>query len=970
MAELDDLSITDASNTARFPENMQFRDVNDSARALEGMIARELKDRNMSLVASGSANAFAVTTNRTIISLADGLVVGFTANHTISSSPTLNVNGLGAKTIVSQTGTALSTGDIVSGQKLLVAYRSATADWQVVGGRAAGSSADVVARIIPVGTVLPWPGSTAPPGYLLAYGQAVSRTTYAELFTAYGTTYGAGDGSTTFNLPDYRGRAPFGRDDMGGAVAGRITAAGSSITGTTLGATGGAQSVTLTTAQIPSHGHTATVTDPGHFHAQTVTTDGGATGPATGGGFSAYAFDGAQDTGSKTTGITVSNSSTGGGGAHTNMPPAIIQNWIILALPALASAATTGVNGLLYQFSNSTSGAPGDGKLAFDHATISSATGFRISETDATGAPMGPVLATWDDSTSTVRGTLYVYKVGTLSTYAVFQVTGTMTDSGAYDSFSATYVSANGTFADGDQLSVIYVPKGDKGDVGAGLDWQGAWLTATAYALADGVSNGGSSYIATSAHTSGSSTEPGVGASWATVWNVIAAKGTPGAGTGDMLGANNLSDVTNASTAFNNIKQAASDTATGVVELATNAEAVTGTDTGRAVTPAGLTAHVDAAALTFRTIAVSGQSDVVADSRTDTLTLAAGSNITITTNAGTDTVTIASAGGSGIAGNNVVNPSMRIAQQGTTFTSTSTPANNDDTYTLDGWYILADGADTIDVTQSTEAPTGGLNSIALDVETANRKFGIAQIIEQKDCLGYIGATVTLSFYAKVSAVTNLDNVKCAIVAWSGTADTVTSDIISAWGTEGTNPTLIANATYENTPASLGVTTSWARYSVSAAVDTASAKNIILLIWSDVTTTSVGGADILYITDVKLEVGSTATTFETPNYVHDLLRCQRFYWRWGYENADSGTGFRMFGYSTAGTSEGQTIKHPVQMRAVPTMTKVGTWTVSNCGQPIINDVSTISATTYVVVTASSSFDFYPNTTGYLEADARL
>jgi microcystin-dependent protein len=58
----------------------------------------------------------------------------------------------------------------------------------------------------PVGTVVPYAGSTAPPGWLVADGSAVSRSTYSELFAAIGTTYGAGDGSTTFNLPDLRGR--------------------------------------------------------------------------------------------------------------------------------------------------------------------------------------------------------------------------------------------------------------------------------------------------------------------------------------------------------------------------------------------------------------------------------------------------------------------------------------------------------------------------------------------------------------------------------------------------------------------------------------------------------------------------------------------------------------------------------------------------------------------------------------------
>ena len=314
---------------------------------------------------------------------------------------------------------------------------------------------------------------------------------------------------------------------------------------------------------------------------------------------------------------------------------------------------------------------------------------------------------------------------------------------------------------------------------------------------------------------------------------------------------------------------------------------------------------------------------------------------------------------------------MRVAQQGTSFTSASTPANNDDTYTLDGWITLSDGNDVIDVTQSTEAPTGGLYSIALDVETANKKFGIAQIIEQKDCIGYIGTTCTLSFYAKASAVTNLDNVKCAIVAWSGTADTVTSDIISAWGVEGTNPTLIANATYENTPANLGVTTSWARYEVSANIDTASAKNIILVIWSDVTATTVGSVDILYVTNVKLEVGSSATAFEAPPIAVDTARCQRFFYRWGYENADSGTGFRMFGNGGASIFEGQTVKHPVLMRAVPTMTRLGTWNTSNCGTPSPSDASTASFSISTQVTAGGSFDVYPNSADdYIEADARL
>lgn len=79
--------------------------------------------------------------------------------------------------------------------------------------------------------------------------------------------------------------------------------------------------------------------------------------------------------------------------------------------------------------------------------------------------------------------------------------------------------------------------KGEKGDTGPAWDgWQGEWVTSTAYEKLDTVERGGSSYICTSAHTSGSTTEPGVGADWQTVWDLVAAKGQDGAGTGDVVG--------------------------------------------------------------------------------------------------------------------------------------------------------------------------------------------------------------------------------------------------------------------------------------------------------------------------------------------------------------------------------------------------------------------------------------------------
>ena len=239
---------------------------------------------------------------------------------------------------------------------------------------------------------------------------------------------------------------------------------------------------------------------------------------------------------------------------------------------------------------------------------------------------------------------------------------------------------------------------------------------------------------------------------------------------------------------------------------------------------------------------------------------------------------VASINGGPLAGlrNVLLNGAMMVASRGTSFTSTSQPPNYDRFYTLDRWLLLTDGNDIVDVTQSTTVPTNGLYSLALDVETVNKKFGICQIVEQANCIGLIGNTVTFSFWAKVSSTTKLDNIKAGIVAFTGTADTPTPLFTTTWGVEGTNPTLGSNWTFENTPANLNVTTSWVRYSVSALVDTASAKNIAVVIWSDVTDTTAG--DFLYITDCQLEIGGNATTFERRPYQLEEHLCARYFER--------------------------------------------------------------------------------------------
>ena len=192
-------------------------------------------------------------------------------------------------------------------------------------------SGDVYESFRRAGIPEPFAGATAPFGYVLCYGQAISRALYPYLYTAIGTTYGTGDGSTTFNVPDLRGRSIFGLDTMGGLTAGRLTGAnlGNIPYPSTLGSAGGEENHTQTIAETPAHPHG--ITDPGHLHPIAWTQSG-----AGGGNLNASYLAGiASNTGGAKTGST-SNATTnitinpaGGGTSHNTTPPGMVMNWII-----------------------------------------------------------------------------------------------------------------------------------------------------------------------------------------------------------------------------------------------------------------------------------------------------------------------------------------------------------------------------------------------------------------------------------------------------------------------------------------------------------------------------------------------------------------------------------------------------------------------------------------------------------------
>jgi microcystin-dependent protein len=159
------------------------------------------------------------------------------------------------------------------------------------------------------GQITMWPTASAPSGWLICNGTAVSRTTYATLYGVIGTTFGAGDGSTTFNLPNYQGNVPLG-------ASGTYP----------LASTGGSAD-----AIVVSHTHTATVTDIGHSHSYSE--PAAASNGQGGGGTNTQTLmqnpPPSVNTGTSTTGISVTNATTGSSGTGANLPPYLAINFII-----------------------------------------------------------------------------------------------------------------------------------------------------------------------------------------------------------------------------------------------------------------------------------------------------------------------------------------------------------------------------------------------------------------------------------------------------------------------------------------------------------------------------------------------------------------------------------------------------------------------------------------------------------------
>jgi hypothetical protein len=134
----------------------------------------------------------------------------------------------------------------------------------------------------------------------------------------------------------------------------------------------------------------------------------------------------------------------------------------------VASGEDGAIPGYFYKFDTGTSDTdPGAGEIAFNNGTYASATEIYIDDADANGVTVSSDILTWDDSTSTIRGSLMIYDINDSSTYARFNITGASTDASGYVKLTVTHVASNNTFSAADELSVHFSRSGNKGDTGS-----------------------------------------------------------------------------------------------------------------------------------------------------------------------------------------------------------------------------------------------------------------------------------------------------------------------------------------------------------------------------------------------------------------------------------------------------------------------------------------------------------------------
>jgi microcystin-dependent protein len=311
-----------ADSSINWQEGQAPSSVNDSGRAMMASIAKHRDDIAGAIVTGGTATAYTVASYEAFDTLTrlSGQIIAFTPHVTNGGTVTLNVDSLGARPLRSAPATELMAGTLIQGTPYLALYNHSDAAFYLHGFY--GNPYNV-----PLAAGMDYWGPTTPnSAFAFPVGQAISRTTYATLFALIGTTYGAGNGTTTFNLPDKQGRVSAALDPSGLILSSfAVTPDASS-----LGAKGGSQASVLSTANLPAYTPSGSVSVTVTSVSSNVQNNTGGTASANlPGGATDYAQKSSATITSTGTGVFTGAAQGGTSTQFTNVQPTIVCNYII-----------------------------------------------------------------------------------------------------------------------------------------------------------------------------------------------------------------------------------------------------------------------------------------------------------------------------------------------------------------------------------------------------------------------------------------------------------------------------------------------------------------------------------------------------------------------------------------------------------------------------------------------------------------
>lgn len=313
-----------ADSTCPFPENMAASALNDGTRGMMAAAAKYRDDQAGAIVTGGSVNAYTVASYQGFDSgpHLDGNVVAFSPHITNTGACTITIDGQGPKPLRPSPGVDFFGGELIQGTPYSALYNNSTGEVYVRGITNSPFN-------VPLFGGLDYWDLVAPAScFIFPRGQAISRTTYAKAFARWNTGFGAGDGSTTFNVPDVTGRLRA----MLESAATRLTTAGSGVDGSIFGAAGGNQKRTLAANQIPSLHSSGNNNISVTGNALNAPTDNGSLQGGVSGGFAFLASHSPTPVTSTGTNNIAVDYTNGSQQDVSVIPPLIVCNYIIRIL--------------------------------------------------------------------------------------------------------------------------------------------------------------------------------------------------------------------------------------------------------------------------------------------------------------------------------------------------------------------------------------------------------------------------------------------------------------------------------------------------------------------------------------------------------------------------------------------------------------------------------------------------------------